>query len=123
MAQQDFQRRVFLELTEQEPASRKAALAELSAILGCIAREERDGGERTLILQSSRPEAWNKCFTLLKKTINITVEIDNAEDVLCFCGDAAEQIASLMQPLERMEADEKCLRSFLAGKGENIVNP
>ena len=59
MAQQDFQERVFLELTEQEPASRKAALAELSAILGCIAREERDGGERTLILQSSRPEAWN----------------------------------------------------------------
>lgn len=116
MAQQDFQERVFLELTEQEPASRRAALAELSAILGCIAREERDGGERTLTLQSSRPEAWNKCFTLLKKAINITVEIDNAEDVFCFCGDAAERIASLMQPPERMEADEKCLRSFLAGQ-------
>ena len=80
MEQQDFQCRVLRELMQQEPSSKKAALSELAAILGCMAQVKKDGMKTAVVLRSQRPEAWNKCFTLIQKTFNITVELGSIGD-------------------------------------------
>ncbi len=130
MEQQDFQSRVLQELMQQEPSSKKAARSELAAILGCMAQVERDGTKTAVVLRSQRSEAWNKCFTLIQKTFNITVELGSIGDHLqktddflpgrertyAFYGESAKRMMTLMQLPERFEADEKCVRGFLAGQ-------
>lgn len=126
----DFQEKVLGELMQQEPASPKAVHAELSAILQCMAEFKYDRKETSLTLHSARPQAWKKCFTLLGKTFNIVAESAYEEDSLWeteesfpgadrsmeFHGEAARRIASMIEPPEHYEHDEKCIRSYLAGE-------
>ena len=130
MEQQDFQCRVIRELMQQEPSSKKAALSELAAILGCMAQVKKDGMKTAVVLRSQRPEAWNKCFTLIQKTFNITVELGSIGDdwkqadgflpgeekTYAFYGESAKRMITLMQLPECFESDEKCVRGFLAGE-------
>lgn len=130
MEQQDFQCRVLRELMQQEPSSKKAALSELAAILGCMAQVKKDGMKTAVVLRSQRPEAWNKCFTLIQKTFNITVELGSIGDdwkqadgflpgeekTYAFYGESAKRMITLMQLPECFESDEKCVRGFLAGE-------
>ncbi len=125
----DFQEKVLQELLQLEPASRKAMLAQLSAILQCMCIKDSNNKGR-LTLHSARPQAWKKCFTLLEKTYNIVAvsalagsslwepenEISGADRTMDFHGEAARRIAALMRPPEHFEQDEKCIRSYLAGE-------
>lgn len=128
MEQQSFQSKVLQELLQQEPSSRKAALSELAAILTCVSETKDQEEEPARMLRFPRPEARNKCFTLIQKTFNITVELDSIEensgkDVISrpeetmypLSRKAAGQLAELMQPPAHFEKDEKCVRSYLAG--------
>ena len=124
--QLDFQEKVLRELEKQEIASKKAMQAELAALLNCMI-QENGGEEGTLKLHSSRTEAWNRLFTLIKKTYNITVEFDSADagqeegdsagngQSMVFQGEAAERIGSMRQLPASFEKDEKCVRGWLAG--------
>lgn len=124
--QLDFQEKVLQELEKQEITSKKAMQAELAALLNCMI-QENDGEEGALRLYSSRTEAWNRLFTLIKKTYNITVEFDSADawqegdsagsgQSMVFQGEAAERIRSMRQLPASFEKDERCVRGWLAGE-------
>ncbi len=123
---EDFQTRVLQELARQEAPSRRAMLAELSAMLRCMTIGQGEGG---LTIASDREEAWKKCFTLLEKTYNIEAKYVPGEAstpeprdalagggrVLYFQPEVAGRVRALMDPPRQFEKDERCVRSYLAG--------
>lgn len=127
--EQSFQKKVLQELLLQDPPSRKAALCELAAIITCAAGGECRGRGTEVELRFPRNEVRNKCFTLIGKTFNITVELGSTpensggrenngsgeERGTSFYGEAARQMMELMKPPVHFEQDAKCVRSYLAG--------
>ena len=75
-----FSAKVKQEAAGQIFSNRKAALAELAALIACIGQfgMEKDGKIR-LFLKSDNLQALTKCFTLIQKTANISCKFDFAE--------------------------------------------
>ena len=138
-----FQDRVLGEIARSEPASKKAALAALAAVLQCTGSFYRDneGGE-SLTIRSNRLPVLIKCFTLLEKTLNITGVSVLSEEPSGFpsghsssaryayelSGEPVRRIAAAFSSdpgdgsafpekgavSERLLTDRRCVRAFLA---------
>ena len=72
------------EIARDIPSARHCRAASLAAILCCLGRFEidPDGGYR-LLLNADNEEAVRKCFTLVRKTINIGVVSCSVADDSC----------------------------------------
>ncbi|MGX8683954.1 MAG: hypothetical protein ACSW78_01630, partial [Lachnospiraceae bacterium] len=72
------------EIARDIPSARHCRTASLAVILCCLGRFETDpdGGYR-LLLNADNEEAVRKCFTLVRKTINIGVVSCSVADDSC----------------------------------------
>ena len=69
------------EIAGNIPSAKHCKVASLAALLSCIGRFETDSeGDYVLFLNTDNREAVRKCFTLLRKTINIRTVLCSTED-------------------------------------------
>ena len=64
------------ELAKQISKSRHCRIAELAAIMGFDGRIEQKNGKTVLEITTENAPLARKCFTLIKKTFNISTDID-----------------------------------------------